>query len=150
MMTVVEIPSKFYHGTSKERAGDILKNGFKLSDSQDMFYGKGLYLKDTLQGAKIYGDTILEVELKDIKSCPVSKMEGIGIFEQWAKIECDELDNDDCCLLNDKCFNRYVSFAEGERKRWLSEDCPIINDSTQLVIFDMQLVKELKPRLVST
>ena len=52
-----------YHGTTKERARQILKDGaFKQSDSGML--GRGVYLSDDIEKAKRYGDAIFTVEVK--------------------------------------------------------------------------------------
>jgi hypothetical protein len=57
-----------YHGTSAERAAQILKSGFDLdaartSDPGD--FGWGLYLTPDLSTARAYGDVVLRVILDD-------------------------------------------------------------------------------------
>ena len=136
---------KLYHGTSRENAKRILMRGFKLSKtSNDFFYGRGLYFKPTVEGAKMYGDVVLEVEIK-VQPCEVDKWEGIGIFEQWAGVECKELRDEHCCDFDDECFRRYNEFAEDERKNRLDDGCPVISNGTQTVIFDEKIIRSLKP-----
>jgi hypothetical protein len=42
-----------YHATSKENAERILEEGFKIQLSDEMFFGKGLYLSKTIEDAII-------------------------------------------------------------------------------------------------
>ena len=71
---------KLYHGTSRQNAKKIIGKGFRIpSESSEFFYGRGLYLKPTSEGAKMYGETVLEVKV-DAKPCKVSKMEGRNLI----------------------------------------------------------------------
>lgn len=139
---------KLYHGTSKQAAEKILAEGFRLpEESSDFFYGRGLYFKKTIRGARMYGAVVLEVEI-DVDPVEVPKMEAIGTFEQWAKVECQELGNEDCCRLGDECFKRYTKFAEEERQNRLREGSRVIADATQVVIFSEDMIRALKPKRV--
>lgn len=138
---------KLYHGTSKANARAILRKGLKLSKtSKDLFLGRAFYFKHSAEGAKQYGDTVLEVNL-ETKICKASKMEGIGTFEQWAEIECEN-GNKNCCELRSSCLKKYNTFAEGERQIRLNEGCVAVDDGTQVAIFDEKLLKKLKPKLL--
>ena len=58
--------TRFYHGTSKERAAEILERGVDLNaprshDPGD--FGWGLYLTQNLVRAQQYGSVILEVDV---------------------------------------------------------------------------------------
>lgn len=141
---------KLYHGTSENNAQKILQNGFDLPmKSPEFFLGRGVYFSHTPEKARTYGLVVLETDL-NISVCRVSHMEGIGIFPQWAKVECDDVGNINCCNLDETCFQQYVEFAENERQQRLSEGCPVIDDGRQVVIFDEQILKSLSPVRVGT
>ena len=70
---------------------DVLKNGFVVpKESEGFFYGRGLYLKKTKAGAKMYGDTVVETTLSVVPQ-KVDKMEAIGTFDQWSEVERESL-----------------------------------------------------------
>mmetsp|Transcript_15344 Transcript_15344/g.1371 ORF Transcript_15344/g.1371 Transcript_15344/m.1371 type:complete len:108 (+) Transcript_15344:52-375(+) len=48
-----------YHGTSKENARKILRDGFKVGKSNYLLLGEGIYFTKHLEKSKSYGDTIL-------------------------------------------------------------------------------------------
>jgi len=60
-----ELPRKLYHGTSKNGAENILKNGFSQSESAEAVLGFGVYFKCNPVEALEYGDTIIEVTLPE-------------------------------------------------------------------------------------
>lgn len=84
-----------YHATSRENAEKILEEGFNVQLSDEMFFGKGLYLSKNIEDAKFYKErwkkagkeaVILEVRLSEnIDWCSVSQIEGMGTLEQYIK-----------------------------------------------------------------
>ena len=56
---------KLYHGTTEEYAERILESGFMVKTGRSWGMGSGVYLTPDLECAKKYGETILEVDIKE-------------------------------------------------------------------------------------
>ncbi|PLS19291.1 hypothetical protein CVD28_02440 [Bacillus sp. M6-12] len=56
-----------YHGTTKEKAESIRKEGFSLEKQGEngSHFGNGVYLTTTKKRAKVYGKHIVSVEIDD-------------------------------------------------------------------------------------
>ena len=58
-----------YHGTTKENAQSILKEGFSIEKQGEngSHFGKGIYLTTTKKRAKVYGKHVVSVEIDNTK-----------------------------------------------------------------------------------
>jgi hypothetical protein len=56
-----------YHGTTKEKAENIVKEGFnlKLQGENGNHFGNGVYLATTKKRAKCYGNHVVSVEIDE-------------------------------------------------------------------------------------
>ena len=64
----VRYSGKLYHSTSKEKIGKILSEGFKIKKSDVPYSEYGfVYFSPNAKTAKMYGESTLEVDVKDIK-----------------------------------------------------------------------------------
>lgn len=63
-----------YHGTTKEKAESIVKNGFLIEKQGEngSHFGNGVYLTTTKKRAKVYGKSIVTVEIDESKLANLS------------------------------------------------------------------------------
>ena len=108
-----------YHGTSKENAKSIKRNGFSLEYAGKNWgstYGKAIYFTNCYETAKIYaGDfgEILKVNIKDINFLKLNKDYSPNNKRDIRKIKFIimyiSLNSDKNCIINDN-LNEYIFF----------------------------------------
>jgi len=77
----------YYHGTTKEKKGQIIKNGFVLSYGR---FGIGAYFSSNLEESKNFGPEILKIEVSSNKvkeiyypDLSIDEEEGISELKEY-------------------------------------------------------------------
>lgn len=81
-----------YHATSLENAESILKDGYIIKPSEEMFFGQGMYLSITIEDVIYYKKqwdrtskgAILEVIIPShVEWCRINQIEAMGTFDNY-------------------------------------------------------------------
>lgn len=129
---------KWYHGTTTFIAETILAEGFRFSTSPGI-WGKAIYLADTLEESKTYGETLLFAQGDDSKVLVLDYQRDIPSLYPELSHEEEEA----CTELRTYCLER----------GYLAASITYQDGCTHLVVYDMSyftlidLEEELSERL---
>lgn len=138
---------KLYHGTLKKNADEILRRGFEMNPSEDMFLGRGVYLAPTEKKARRYGDVVIEVTLPETRVCEFEPGFAIGVFRDWLEDEIRWREEEHMPIPSEeKLFKSYVDMADDMRDDALKDGCGVRTDGRQYVVYDSELLKKSKLR----
>ena len=129
-----------YHGTTKEKAESIVKEGFSpdYQGENGNHFGKGIYLPPTKKRAKCYGKAVVSVE---IQSDQLATWE--NWYEEYMK-NCDDVHEQG--VPSDK-VNETV--GESIRSRYVEEGYsglmldPLIGSAKETVVYDESIIKNI-------
>ncbi|MFF0828760.1 hypothetical protein ACFYU8_17850 [Brevibacillus sp. NPDC003359] len=92
-----------YHGTSRKQSWKIKRDGFKQFNG---LFGNGVYFTSSLEGALIFGDYIISVEVPHETISFYSFLQWQARYpeeESWAEI-----------MLHDQCPGIAIEYESGE------------------------------------
>jgi hypothetical protein len=116
----------YYHGTTKEKKGQIIKNGFVLSYGR---FGIGAYFSSNLEESKNFGPEILKIEVSSNKVKEIYYPDLIKIYPDLSIDEEEGISE----------LKEYV-ISQG----YLAASIKYVSNDVELCIYDTDIINKMQ------
>lgn len=131
-----------YHGTTKEKAESIIKEGFSVEKQGEngSHFGNGVYLATTKKRAKAYGKQVVAVEIDESGLAPISS----GWLKEYQS-NCEEVyrDGTPADKVNTVVGEMYKEVYSSKGHTGIIMDT-IMGRAKEMVIYDISVIQSIR------